>query len=124
MSLYLVGWQVLVHVLQHDNRMNMQRTICEHVDVVQLDGTIAKFHCRVPTPSLTTISQTVQVAPEEGLTAALDAIARSAKSDVSPSSGPTCAVTDRKSQQMVKDNYPGSGSGSGRNKDLGSKTIL
>ena len=27
-----------------------QRTICEHVDVLQPDGSIAKFHCRVPGP--------------------------------------------------------------------------
>jgi hypothetical protein len=27
-----------------------QRTICEHVDVTQPDGSIARFHCRVPAP--------------------------------------------------------------------------
>ena len=102
--------------------MNMQRTICEHVNVVQLDGSIAKFHCRVPTPSLTTISQAVQAAPEEGLTAALNALATSAKSNISPSSGPAYAVTDQQSQQLLEDNYPGSRCVSG--KDVGSKTIL
>ena len=29
-----------------------QRTICEHDDVIQPDGSIARFHCRVAAPAL------------------------------------------------------------------------
>ena len=44
-----------------------QRTICQHVDVIQPDGSIARFHCRVPVAPQAP-SQIGNAEPQAGVT--------------------------------------------------------
>ena len=53
-----------------------QRTIFEHVDVAQLDGSIARFHCRVPAPPLAAAPQISNADLLAGVTIACSTINR------------------------------------------------